>query len=184
MLTRVVAASSELDGCVASNCLSEALEELWLSAPGMPQWVTLELTCHAHEENELSFFSWTCWHCYTTNPRCLELWTSASGMDGTFMRHGNTIVAEAAAGQQLHLVQPPIRVGGSRKTCLYVRVVVVETFGGDKVYINRLQLLTRGEVQQQQQYAAHEAYADVAMKSQWAKGQAARRNSSGGVHFG
>ena len=135
--------SSCCPGCEPANVLSDDTQQLWLTHEGLPQHFTLDMTTAGalHPKENIVAFGWYCWHSYTTNPKRVEV----SVGDSSFAEHFEfvgTFTASAGAGLQHFSFKTPLNLGKTP----YVRLTVLENFGGEQVYINRFYLYGTGKV--------------------------------------
>ncbi len=102
---------------------------MWLSETGIPQSVTLDISGLHRRGPFLQTFGLHCWHSYASNPRLLELLVS---QDGTRFISWATLRPEMTTGSQYFAIDP---LG---PTYRFLQLVVRETFGASKTYINAL----------------------------------------------
>lgn len=124
--------TSEKKGCCASNLLNSNERTLWLSDPGLPQELIINISSLSERPEFFSCFGWYCWQPYNSNPSQVELWASSNLHNwekwGQFQG--------SMKGGVLYFMIPPLGLEYS-----YIKVVVRDTFGAANTYINQLYLL-------------------------------------------
>ena len=70
---QIVFASSFLSNCSAANLLLADRKALWMSQPGLPQTIIIDLTNMIERPKMIKCFGFDCWHDYSSNPRVIEL---------------------------------------------------------------------------------------------------------------
>jgi hypothetical protein len=134
---QVVSATSEvLPECAAANVLSHDPHELWLSAAGLPQALTLLLDEGAVEAPIVQV-GIHCWHLYQTNPRVISV---SSSRDGVRFEPRGSLECAITDEPQLFELESPIPTDEP-----YIRIEVHATHGGDRTYLNRLLIRTAGK---------------------------------------
>ena len=126
---KVIDFSSYSQGCSPSNILNATDRQLWLSATGTPQFVTVDLSNLRTRPATFTSFGWRCWHTYSSNPAVVELEASK---DGTSFRKWAAFKADWVRGTQCFPI-PPL---SSEYTA--IRVLVKDTFGAARTYINQV----------------------------------------------
>lgn len=125
---QIVAATSEvLPECAASNVLSSDPHELWLSAAGLPQALTLRLDEGALDAPIVQV-GIHCWHLYQTNPRVVAV---LSSRDGVRFRARGSLECALSDEPQLFELDSPIP-----RDEPYIRLEISATHGGDRTYLN------------------------------------------------
>jgi hypothetical protein len=123
---KLVGFSSQIKGGEAANVLHPKISQLWLSEEGVPQWICIALK----PDIFIRTIGWHCWHPYITNPKIVTIHTSG---DGTKFKPWDTFTAERTKGNQLFCCTPI-----SSSIYPFIAVEIVETFGGDQTYMNRV----------------------------------------------
>jgi len=123
---KVVSSSSHAHGCLASNLLNSNPRKLWLSKEGLPQDFTIDLT-ELREKRVFECFGWSCWHAYSSNPSVVELYL---GQENKFVKWA-TLYSELRPGAQYFAIDPVDNWD-------YLKVVVTNTFGASKTYMNQV----------------------------------------------
>ena len=133
---RLVDFSSQVEECEAEHVLDTAVNSIWLTKEGLPQWLCFSLLDASKlQELQIKTVGWHCWHAYTTNPKSVTLHVSS---DGSKFRRWDTFTVEAASDQVQLFYCAPI----SPKVYPYIAFEVTSTFGGDQTYLNRIYLFT------------------------------------------
>eukprot|EP00505_MAST-04D_sp_SCG-Rhode-Island_P000930 Stramenopile-MAST_4_protein_930 len=137
----VAECSSSCPGCEAANVLEDDSSRLWLSHEGTPQHITLDLTKVGtlYPHKQLLSYGWYCWHSYTTNPRVVEV-SVGGGDDWEQVGHA---IAESRSGMQCFAFDRPIALDEAPS----LRFSILENFGGDQVYLNRVFLYGAGKIE-------------------------------------
>lgn len=127
---RIEKVTSEMRGCNISNILNEESKLIWLSEEGLPQEIIIDLTAIESRPKEINCIGIYCWHAYPTNPKLIEI--SISKDKKHFDILGNFDLC-LKPGTQLFDIGPL-----SPDNVLYLKLIIKETFGGKKVYINNI----------------------------------------------
>eukprot|EP00943_MAST-04B_sp_MAST-4B-sp1_P003778 g3778.t1 len=133
--------SSYLAGCEPENILLKDNQNLWLSHEGMPQYIVLDLTNAAalHPNKKIVSCGWYCWHSYTTNPKKIQFSISKDNINFTVIGNAtgslNSGLCHFLFNERIHLKDTP-----------YLKIAILEVFGGEQVYVNRFYLFGEGEV--------------------------------------
>lgn len=131
----VTECSSYTFRCPPHHVLRDDMKSLWLSQEGLPQSIVIDLSqLHVRPRNYY-WFGWTCWHAYSSNPAVVELYASE---DGEHYKKLAQLHGKFVEGAQYFPIEP------LRSENLYLKVVIRETFGASKTYINQLLLLDEG----------------------------------------
>lgn len=110
------------------------MQDLWISLGAPPQHFTLEFTHLSRRGEYLNLFGLDCWHDYNTNPKVIEL--SASN-DGRKFTNIGRFKCERVAGWQYMRFEPLLFPR-------FVKVAVLDNWGGEKTYINQVMLSEEG----------------------------------------
>ena len=132
---RLVDFSSQVSGCPATNVLDSRPDKLWLTEPGLPQWICLALDEVENAERDLVIktVGFEVMHPYGTNPKVVALHVSG---DGSRFRLWDTLtVSDMARGKCLFNVSP-IAVA----IYPFISLEIKETFGGESTYLNGISL--------------------------------------------
>jgi len=128
----VTHATSAVSGCPPSNVLLDNDRCLWLSEIGIPQSFTIDLTNLRERPKTLRCFGVKCWHSYSSNPAVIDLYVGGQDRDYEML---TSITMKQKTGTQYF----PIPAQNYKGT--FLKVVVMQTFGADKTYINQVFLL-------------------------------------------
>lgn len=130
----VTHATSAAVGCAPSNVLLPNdrvthTQCLWLSEQGLPQSFTLDLTNLRERPKTVRCFGVKCWHAYSSNPAVIDVYIGSQDRGFELL---TSIALKQKAGCQFFAI-PPVKLQGT-----FLKVLVKETFGGDKTYINQV----------------------------------------------
>ncbi|CAG9310378.1 unnamed protein product [Blepharisma stoltei] len=131
---KIIGCSSSRSSCNVSNILTNKPRRLWVSAEGLPQEFTLDLSQLDSYPSQYTCFGWYCWHSYTSNPSVVDLYVSK---DNQTFKKWTTLSAKLSSSPQYFSIDP---IQPSYK---YIKVVVKETFGASNTYINQVFLFDR-----------------------------------------
>lgn len=129
---KIAFASSSQKGCGPENVLNDNDRQLWLSDIGLPQELIIDITTLKSRPGEMRGFGWYCWHGYSSNPSIVELYISSDGKD--YIPWGS-FHAQLKAGGCFYSIDPITR------EYKYIKIIINETFGASRTYINQLYLL-------------------------------------------
>ncbi|KRX01509.1 Galactose-binding domain protein [Pseudocohnilembus persalinus] len=110
----------------------EVIYDIWLTNQGMPQHVTIDLTELQTRPKHFKCIGFYFWHDYNTNPSIIEVQLSTD--NSTFITWISIKLAQQTGSQFIAI--DPI---SSRYT--HMKLIVKETYGGAKTYINQVFLL-------------------------------------------
>lgn len=127
---RIEKVTSEMRGCDISNILNKESKLIWLSEEGLPQEIIIDLSTLESRPKEINCIGIYCWHAYPTNPKLIEI--SISKDKKHFDILGNFDLC-LKPGTQLFDIDPL-----SPDDVLYLKLIIKETFGGKKAYINNV----------------------------------------------
>ena len=119
--------SSQVKGCLSKNILNKDKKCIWLSSESLPQSIIINME-NIIRKDIVYCFGIYCWHAYQTNPKVIELIHYPSNqIIGTFN-------LELKSGTQLFYIERGIDLTKTES----IELRVLETFGGNKVYINNI----------------------------------------------
>eukprot|EP01006_Ploeotia_vitrea_P027711 TRINITY_DN60484_c0_g1_i1.p1 TRINITY_DN60484_c0_g1~~TRINITY_DN60484_c0_g1_i1.p1 ORF type:complete len:691 (+),score=31.79 TRINITY_DN60484_c0_g1_i1:58-2130(+) len=130
----VVSVSSEVEdsNCTASNLLIDDTSKLWLAKEPPPQSITISIkTPHP----PLGYFGWHCWHNFTTNPKKVQVFSNTELSDDSTWECCLSAEAYPGSGTQMYELHTKIPENHG-----FLRISLLENFGGSLVYMNRLYL--------------------------------------------
>ncbi|CDW77626.1 UNKNOWN [Stylonychia lemnae] len=133
-LAKIVQTSSFVNGCHPSNLFVSDQNTLWMSENGMPQTVVIDISNLKTKAKFYQCFGFYCSHAYSSNPSLINLFVSK---DGIQFKHWTSLNPVFKEGRQLFAIDP---IGPSYK---YLEVVIQETFGANRTYMNQLYLLEK-----------------------------------------
>lgn len=109
-----------------------------MSDEGLPQFVIIDLKNLKNKPDVFKCFGIYCWHAYPTNPKLVELLVSKD--NSYYNSLGNFEVAQVILifnikkpGTQLFFIE-----NFDMKKINYLKILVKETYGGNRTYINTL----------------------------------------------
>lgn len=133
----VVGATSEFRENHSHSILTDEVsvrctQSLWLSGEGLPQTLLVDISSLRQRPALLKSFGWLCWKAFNSNPAVVELAASA---DGKEFEELGVLLGKEVAGPQFFPIRPV------RRDHTFLRLVIRETFGGTKTYMNQVFLL-------------------------------------------
>lgn len=133
---KIVDVSSEIESCQASNVLDPHLPSIWLTEPGLPQWLCISLSdITMRKDVVIRTIGWHCWHPYSTNPMNVTIHVSSDG--AKFKLWDAFRATSQAKGDQLFCCAPI-----SSAIYPYIALEITQTFGGLQSYMNRMFLFS------------------------------------------
>ncbi|KAL9643452.1 hypothetical protein ABK040_010067 [Willaertia magna] len=126
----VISQTSEQEGYKCENVLLDSNEEIWMSDAGLPQEFVLRVNCNS----TIKIAGWYCHKRYVFNPRKIRMYISKE-KEGPFIQWAS-LKTEENVGLHLFKLKP------IPQDFSYYKFEIVETFGGNRVYLNKLYLLT------------------------------------------
>ena len=141
-LLEIIQSSSEMEGCPITNILESDEKTLWLSTEELPQEIIINLKRDLFKEmpKKISGIGIYCWHAYPTNPKLIEILISKNnGMN--FISLGNFDLCLKPGKQLLQFdyeLNPPLIK--ENKLDLIIKLIIKETFGDKRTYINNIYL--------------------------------------------
>ena len=143
LLSNLIQASSEINGCPITNILSKETKSIWLSDESLPQEIILHINKDYFQyfPKKLSTIGIYCWHAYSTNPKLIEIQISTNNLNN-YISLGNFDLGLKPGMQLLHLDEDLLLDNDDNKLNdnFYIKIIIKETFGGKRTYINNLSL--------------------------------------------
>ena len=142
VLLEIIQSSSEMEGCPIINILESDEKTLWLSTEELPQEIIINLKRDLFKEmpKKISGIGIYCWHAYPTNPKLIEILISKNnGIN--FVSLGNFDLCLKPGKQLLQFdyeLNPPLIK--ENKLDLIIKLIIKETFGDKRTYINNIYL--------------------------------------------
>ena len=140
VLLEIIQSSSEMEGCPITNILESDEKTLWLSTEELPQEIIINLKRDLFKEmpKKISAIGIYCWHAYPTNPKLIEILISKNnGIN--FVSLGNFDLCLKPGKQLLQFdyeLNPPLIK--ENKLDLIIKLIIKETFGDKRTYINNI----------------------------------------------
>ena len=143
LLHSLIQSSSEMSGCPITNILEKEIKSIWLSDEYLPQEIILNINKDnfIHYPKKLSAIGIYCWHAYSTNPKLIEILINTNkNLD--FISLGDFDLGLKPGLQLLHLDEDLLLYNEENKLSdnIYIKLIIKETFGGKRTYINNLSL--------------------------------------------
>ncbi|KAF0985090.1 hypothetical protein FDP41_000129 [Naegleria fowleri] len=123
----VVSSSSEQEDYPCESILSEEEDEIWISEVGLPQECIILLPPHSFS---IGCVGWYCKKRYVFNPKKIKMYISRE-KEGPFI-HWSSLRAEENVSFHLFEIQ------SIPSDFCYFKFSVTDTFGGNRVYLNKL----------------------------------------------
>ena len=129
---RIVNATSFMKSCEPVNVLNDDDSKLWMSEPGLPQAIVLDLGSLTKIKGlQYTGFGFRCAKSYASNPSKIAVNTSADGVK--FSSWAILTKIDQRTGTQKFSLAPR-----SADKCKYIEVVVLATFGANRTYIGQI----------------------------------------------
>ena len=127
--------SSQSKGCNSKNILSNNQKNIWLSEKNVPQTIIFNLTRMIKlPNNYFKYFGLYCWHSYTTNPKIIQI--SFSENNNKYYNIGE-FELNMLPSPQFFPIDNIINKRNIKKI-KYLKLIIKETFGGNRTYINQV----------------------------------------------
>ena len=154
-LRSLIQSSSEMNGCPITNILDKEIKSIWLSDESLPQEIILNInkSDFIYFPKKLSAIGIYCWHAYSTNPKLIEVLISTDDNNDNnnnkinnnninFMSLGDFDLALKPGMQLLHLDEDLLdnKLNDKDIDKIWIKLIIKETFGGKRTYINNLSL--------------------------------------------
>ena len=151
ILRSLIQSSSEMNGCPITNILDKEIKSIWLSDESLPQEIILNInkSDFIYFPKKLSAIGIYCWHAYSTNPKLIEVLISTDDNNDNnknnninFMSLGDFDLALKPGMQLLHLDEDLLdnKLNDNYNQKIWIKLIIKETFGGKRTYINNLSL--------------------------------------------
>ena len=142
-LRELIQSTSEINGCPITNILEKETKSMWLSEEFLPQEIILHITkdYFKYFPKKLSTIGIYCWHAYSTNPKLIEILISINNLNN-YISLGNFDLGLKPGMQLLQLDEDLLLDNDENKLNenIYIKMIIKETFGGKRTYINNLSL--------------------------------------------
>ena len=139
-LLEIIQSSSEMEGYPITNILESDEKTLWLSTEELPQEIIINIKKDLFKElpKKISAIGIYCWHAYPTNPKLIEIQISKNN-GITFISLGNFDLCLKPGKQLLQFdyeFNPSLIK--ENKTEFIIKLIIKETFGDKRTYINNI----------------------------------------------
>ena len=142
-LRNLIQSSSEINGCPITNILDKETKSIWLSEEFLPQEIILNINKNYFKyfPKKLSTIGIYCWHAYSTNPKLIEILISINDSNN-YISLGNFDLGLKPGMQLLQLDEDLLLDNDENKLKenIFIKIIIKETFGGKRTYINNLSL--------------------------------------------
>ena len=142
-LRNLIQSSSEINGCPITNILDKETKSIWLSEEFLPQEIILNInkSFFKYFPKKLSTIGIYCWHAYSTNPKLIEILISINDSNN-YISLGNFDLGLKPGMQLLQLDEDLLLDNDENKLKenIFIKIIIKETFGGKRTYINNLSL--------------------------------------------
>ena len=141
-LRNFIQSTSEMNGCPITNILDKEQKSIWLSEESLPQEILLHInkSYFKYFPKKISTIGIYCWHAYSTNPKLLEILLSVNSTKN-YISLGNFDLGLKPGMQLLQLDEDLLLENDSKlNEDIYIKIIIKETFGGKRTYINNLSL--------------------------------------------
>ena len=127
--------SSQSKGCPSKNILSDNQKSIWLSEKSVPQTIIINLSRMIKSPcNYFKYFGIYCWHAYSTNPKTIQI--SFSENNNKYFLIGEFELNMTPSPQFFQIDN--ITIKKNIKKIKYLKLIIKETFGGNRTYINQI----------------------------------------------
>ena len=144
LIRSLIQSSSEMNGCPITNVLEKEIKSIWLSSESLPQEIILNINKNnfIYYPKKLSAIGLYCWHAYSTNPKLIEILINTNKKKN-FISLGDFDLEQKPGLQLLHLDEDLLLDNEESKLDdeICIKLIIKETFGGKRTYINNLSLL-------------------------------------------
>ena len=142
-LRNIIQSTSEMNGCPITNILEKETKSIWLSEEFLPQEIIIHInkTYFKYFPKKISTIGIYCWHAYSTNPKLIEILLSVNNTKN-YISLGNFDLGLKPGMQLLQLDEDLLFENEENKfnEDFYLKIIIKETFGGKRTYINNLAL--------------------------------------------
>ena len=141
-LRNFIQSTSEMNGCPITNILDKEQKSIWLSEESLPQEIIIHInkSYFKYFPKKISTLGIYCWHAYSTNPKLVEI---LLGVNSTidYISLGNFDLGLKPGMQLLQLDEDLLLENDNKlNENIYIKIIIKETFGGKRTYINNLSL--------------------------------------------
>jgi len=127
--------TSQSKGCPSKNILSDNQKSIWLSEKNVPQTIIINLSRMIKSPNNyFKYFGIYCWHAYTTNPKTIQI--SFSENNNKYFLIGEFELNMSPSPQFFQIDN--ITIKKNIKKIKFLKLIIKETFGGNRTYINQI----------------------------------------------
>ncbi len=127
--------TSQSKGCPSKNILSDNQKSIWLSEKNVPQTIIINLSRMIKSpDNYFKYFGIYCWHAYSTNPKTIQI--SFSENNNKYYLIGEFELNMSPSPQFFQIDN--ITIQKNIKKIKYLKLIIKETFGGNRTYINQI----------------------------------------------
>ena len=145
----LIQASTEMNGCSITNVIQDDIKSIWLSNESLPQEIIINLNTKnlIHYPKKLAAIGIFCFHPYPTNPKSIEILISNKNKN---QKNKNSEYSLGQfdlclkSGLQLLQIDEDLLVKNEKNELsddIKIKIIIKETFGGKRTYINCLYLL-------------------------------------------
>ncbi len=130
--------SSCYKNCFPTNILKEDLKLIWLSEKEVPQNIIIDISkmIKKPKKNKFKFFGIHLWHAYQSNPKEIELYYSNDNKKYILIG-----IYELELRPGTHFFKIENKNYKSNNKVNFIKIIVTQTYGGIKTYINQIFLL-------------------------------------------
>ena len=130
--------SSCYKNCSPKNILKEDLKLIWLSEKEVPQNIIIDISkmIKKPKKNKFEFFGIHLWHAYQSNPKEIELYYSNDNKKYILIG-----IFELELRPGTHFFKIENKNYKSNDKVNFIKIIVTQTYGGIKTYINQIFLL-------------------------------------------
>ena len=141
-LRNFIQSTSEMNGCPITNILDKEQKSIWLSEESLPQEIIIHInkSYFKYFPKKISTLGIYCWHAYSTNPKLVEILLGVNSTND-YISLGNFDLGLKPGMQLLQLDEDLLLENDNKlNENIYVKIIIKETFGGKRTYINNLSL--------------------------------------------
>ena len=141
-LRNFIQSTSEMNGCPITNILDKEQKSIWLSEESLPQEIIIHInkSYFKYFPKKISTLGIYCWHAYSTNPKLVEILLGVNSTND-YISLGNFDLGLKPGMQLLQLDEDLLLENDNKlNENIYLKIIIKETFGGKRTYINNLSL--------------------------------------------
>ena len=132
---RIISCTSESKTCYSKNILSSDKKKLWVSSTSVPQTIIIDLSNLVKKpRGYFKYFGIYCWHAYSTNPKKILLEYSENEKEKNSYKKLGLFEVNMKPGNQFFLLNNNDNI----KKIKYLKIVIQETYGGNRTYLNQI----------------------------------------------